>query len=380
MLRYAITDRRCGWARLRLSAADALIEQAARLAARGDIDYLQLREKDLPAAALAALARRISRSAAHACARSRPGAPKLLINSRADVAIAAGADGVHLTSSPGEITPAQVRSLYCRSRSAATPIVSLSCHSLEDVRAAHSAAPNLILLGPVFEKRVGDLSSVAKVSGLELLRQACTAAAPMPVLALGGITDETATECLATGATGVSQAFACSQRKPHGSFFAGTQMATPEPFREPLGDELLNLGESSRIDSCPTERRAIRRVQRPEHLPWLSTSVGHSNHVRWVLFALYYAILSNIPFGAASRWLGLLPVGWFCAEYAQVGLLALFIPGWLAAALLFVTMAGDLIAAVGKTYYLGPFDCLSNTALLLQLPMHRLSPSQWLSF
>ena len=100
MLRYAITDR--------LRFADesgqqaeparqaALLAQAARLAADG-IDFLQLREKDLSAAALASLARRLL-ATLRACP-THP-APRLLINSRADIAIATCADGVHLTSSP----------------------------------------------------------------------------------------------------------------------------------------------------------------------------------------------------------------------------------------------------------------------------------------
>ena len=200
MLQYAITDRR------RLGAteaqrADALVEQAMRLAARGDIDYLQLREKDLSPAALAILARRVLEAlCTHAPDPARR--TKLLINSRVDVAIAVGADGVHLTSSPGELTPAQVLQLYSEA-SMPAPIMSVSCHSLEDVRAAHRAAPELIVFGPVFEKRVGD-QLVAEGCGLELLRQACAAAAPIPVLALGGITEENTAGCLAAGAKGIA--------------------------------------------------------------------------------------------------------------------------------------------------------------------------------
>ena len=206
VLRYAITDRR----RLGTSEAaraDALVEQAARLAARGDIDFLQLREKDLRPTALTALARRIL-DALHAPGRTQR--VKLLINSRANVAVAVGADGVHLTSSPDELTPAQVRQLY-KEASLPVPIVSVSCHSLDDIDRITDSAPDLILFAPVYEKRVAHSSApasahqlVAEGIGLKLLRQACAAAAPIPVLALGGVTDGNAAECLDAGAAGVA--------------------------------------------------------------------------------------------------------------------------------------------------------------------------------
>jgi thiamine-phosphate pyrophosphorylase len=241
MLRYAITDRR-RFGGSEAERAESLVAQAARLAARGDIDFLQLREKDLPPAALAALARNILETLrAHMPDRASPGGPfiprasrdewggvarrpRLLINSRADVALAVRADGVHLTSAPGELTPAQVRALYA-SAGEPPPIVSLSCHTVVEVvaaRGSHSdaglcfaldpaTAPDLILFGPVFEKRIADHSApkssdqlISSGSGLELLRQACAAASPVPVLALGGITEENTSACLAAGAAGIA--------------------------------------------------------------------------------------------------------------------------------------------------------------------------------
>jgi thiamine-phosphate pyrophosphorylase len=226
MLRYAITDR------IRFPGDEparqaALLAQAARLAAEG-IDYLQLREKDLSAAALASLARRLL---ATLRANSTRPAPKLLINSRADIAIATGADGVHLTSAPGSLTPAEVRTLYVTA-SLPAPIVSLSCHTLAEVARAASFAPDerptLILFGPVFEKVVAenvvaeeavDMNGAAedrvleksaasrKISmgvGLDLLRATCLTAAPIPVLALGGVTHTTTAATLAAGAAGVA--------------------------------------------------------------------------------------------------------------------------------------------------------------------------------
>jgi len=204
MLRYAITDR------VRLADASAqqaeparqaaLLAQAERLAAEG-IDFLQLRERDLSAADLASLARNLL-----ATLRAHNPATRLLVNSRADVAIATHADGVHMTSSPNELTPAQVRALYAAA-ALPDPIISLSCHTLADVARAASSAPDerptLILFGPVFEKVVGN-KLVTAGAGLDLLRAACAAAAPIPVLALGGITRANTDICLDAGAAGVA--------------------------------------------------------------------------------------------------------------------------------------------------------------------------------
>ena len=211
LLRYAITDR----ARLAAESGQqaepqrqaALLAQAARLAAEG-IDFLQLRERDLSDADLASLARRLLATLrANPTRRSANSPrPKLLINSRADIAIATHADGVHLTSSPNELTPAQIRTLYAAA-SLPEPVISLSCHTLAEVARAASAAPNerptLILFGPVFEKVVAD-ELVAAGTGLDLLRAACVAAAPIPVLALGGITRANTVSCLDAGAAGIA--------------------------------------------------------------------------------------------------------------------------------------------------------------------------------
>jgi thiamine-phosphate pyrophosphorylase len=195
MLRYAITDR------LRLGADEptrqaALLRQAARLAKEG-VDFLQLREKDLPAGALADLARKLRETL-----RKRGSNTKLLINSRADIALAHHADGVHLTSSPGELTPGQIRALY-PGANLSLPVISVSCHSLAEADAAHDAGATHILFGPVFEKRVGSLL-ISEGLGLAALTAACKAAAPIPVLALGGATKANTAACLSAGAAGIA--------------------------------------------------------------------------------------------------------------------------------------------------------------------------------
>lgn len=190
MLRYAIVDDTCTSAHL------------TRLAANG-IDYVQLRAKHLPAGQLATLARTLL--------DALTGTPtRLLINTRADVALATRAHGVHLTSSPGELTPHQIRTLY---RNAPNPLIpvpctSLSCHTLADVHRAVTLAPDLILFGPIFEKRVPATRDQAEFLqpgiGLHALEAAVRAAHGIPVLALGGITQQNTSACLQAGAAGIA--------------------------------------------------------------------------------------------------------------------------------------------------------------------------------
>ncbi len=172
----------------------ALTAQCARWAREG-IDTIQLREKDLTAAALAQVARGILEAIGGS-------STKLLINSRADVAVTTGAQGVHLTAAPGELTPTQVRKIYA-AVNAPAPIVTISCHTLEEVRRAALHKPEAILFAPVFGKTVTG-GAVIAAAGLDRLHEACIAAAPTPVYALGGVTQENAPSCIEAGAEGIA--------------------------------------------------------------------------------------------------------------------------------------------------------------------------------
>ena len=185
MLRYAITDRTLlpGDESARRAA---LIAQAQRLAADG-VDYLQLREKDLSEGDLAALARSLM-----AAIREVGGPTQLLLSGPPTLAQYAGANGVHLAST----TFAQ------NLQSPHGLLVSASCHTLNDVRRACEFA-DLILFAPVFEKRVEGEVVVPGV-GLDRLHEACLLAGDVPVLALGGVTEANALECLQAGAAGVA--------------------------------------------------------------------------------------------------------------------------------------------------------------------------------
>ncbi len=174
-------------------------------AARAGVDYIQLREKDLSARELEELARqamRILLATRHSslATQASPLATRLLINSRTDVALAAGAHGVHLRSD--DISPRDVRrlcSLASRHSSlAARPFFAgVSCHTVAEVARAAADRASFALFGPVFEK-----DGVATPGGLERLRRACRQR--VPVLALGGVTLENAGLCLAAGARGIA--------------------------------------------------------------------------------------------------------------------------------------------------------------------------------
>jgi len=195
VIRCAITDG-VRFGNSAVARQVGLLADAVRWAELG-VDFVQLREKTLAAGELVELARAII-DVFH----EQGGTTKLLVNGRPDVAIAAGADGVHLTSSPSGLTAAQVRTLFAES-GRGEAVVGMSCHTLEDVDRAREAGADLILFGPVFEKRVGG-ELVAEGVGLEALRKVCEASGATPVLALGGVDEENLTDCLDAGSAGIA--------------------------------------------------------------------------------------------------------------------------------------------------------------------------------
>ena len=185
LLLYYITDRGqlAGDERGR---RQRLLEKISE-AARSGVDYIQLREKDLSSRELEELA-----SDAMGCIAGT--ATKLLINSRADVALAVGAHGVHLRSR--DISPEDVRKIWREAGGGAVPIVAVSCHRKQEVAAAKQSGADFVVFGPVFEK------SGRAVVGLDELRAACRHG--IPILALGGVTFENAGICIEAGAAGIA--------------------------------------------------------------------------------------------------------------------------------------------------------------------------------
>jgi thiamine-phosphate pyrophosphorylase len=168
-------------------------------AARAGVDFIQLREKDLPARELEALARQAVRICRET--RNQKRETKLLINSRCDVALAAGADGVHLPSD--DISPSDARAVWSSVRSrnekreTRNALIAVSCHTADEVRLAEAQGADFAVFGPVFEKVGTSLRA-----GLDALRSACLG--QMPVLAIGGVTLANARACLEAGAAGIA--------------------------------------------------------------------------------------------------------------------------------------------------------------------------------
>ena len=177
-LRYYITDR------TPLGGTEALLRSIARNAADG-VDLVQIREKNLAPRALLELVRRAIRVASPA---------RVLVNGRLDVALAAGAHGVHL---PSDSLPP----LECRRIAPPGFLIGVSCHSIEDVRRAESEGADFAVFGPVFY--TPSKASYGAPQGIDRLREAA-AAVRMPVLALGGINASNQGECLAAGAAGIA--------------------------------------------------------------------------------------------------------------------------------------------------------------------------------
>ena len=187
-----------------------LLNKIAEAASQG-IDYIQIREKDMPTPELESLAHeavQILRGQELATGKRQP-ATALLINSRTDIALATQAAGVHLPAN--DVSPEDVRTAWKRREGksgAGTPtreisprdlLIAVSCHSPQEVTQAAANQATFAVFAPVFEKRDAPGSIP---TGLASLRQACRA--KIPVLALGGVTLENAQSCLQAGAAGIA--------------------------------------------------------------------------------------------------------------------------------------------------------------------------------
>jgi thiamine-phosphate diphosphorylase len=182
-----VTDRRSIELERSGDSAAALVALAARVA-RAGVDWIEIREKDLGGRALFDLVSAVV---------ARAGSARILVNDRLDVALAAGAAGVHLA---GTSVPVAAARELCR-RLAPGMMIGKSCHSMEEAVEAHEGDADYIFFGPIFPTP----SKVAygPPQGIERLREVCATVA-IPVIAIGGITAENAGACIAAGAGGIA--------------------------------------------------------------------------------------------------------------------------------------------------------------------------------
>jgi thiamine-phosphate pyrophosphorylase len=175
---YLITDfMRIGKSRFLGALEEAL---------QGGVRSLQLREKNMGPKDLLTLALEIKPLLQRYNA-------KLFINDRADIAVMAGADGVHLTET--SVQASEVKNNF------PDLIVGVSTHSLEGARLAETQDADFITFSPIYE--TPSKTSYGPPQGLDPLRQV-TQSVRLPVLALGGINLHRVPECLEHGAFGVA--------------------------------------------------------------------------------------------------------------------------------------------------------------------------------
>jgi thiamine-phosphate pyrophosphorylase len=164
------------------SENDLLLE-TLRLAVKAGIELVQIREKSLPARYLFELA-------AEAAAMARGSNTRVLLNERFDIAIAAGLDGVHLTST--SISVERVRENVPDGF-----LIGVSTHSTSEVAAARDSGADFALLGPIFAT-----PGKGDPIGLEELGSICGSVAPFPVIGVGGIDASNSQAVIDSGAAG----------------------------------------------------------------------------------------------------------------------------------------------------------------------------------
>jgi thiamine-phosphate pyrophosphorylase len=179
---HAILDvdvaTRAGWAPSDL--AQAFLDGGAPL--------IQVRAKQLPSDAFLQLCDQVVELA-------QPYGTTVIVNDRPDIARLAGASGVHLGQD--DLAPAAARALMGERK-----LLGYSTHSVTQVETAGSEPVDYIAVGPIFGTRTKATGYDAV--GLELVAEAARRAQGRPIVAIGGITLETAPAVIAAGAAGVA--------------------------------------------------------------------------------------------------------------------------------------------------------------------------------
>lgn len=175
---YLITDQKLNPSGDLLESIEASFQAGVRL--------LQIREKEMLGGPLYRLAESVKKLAEQFHV-------KFLINDRADIAAAIGADGVHLGSRG--ISLNNVRDVFGEKM-----LLGYSAHTVEEAKVASCLGADFVTLSPIFPTRK---KFTGPIMGLEGLRTACSEV-DIPVYALGGITPENVSDTLEAGAYGVA--------------------------------------------------------------------------------------------------------------------------------------------------------------------------------
>lgn len=187
---YLVTDRA-------LCLGRSLLDVVAA-AVRGGVSMVQLREKHCDSRDFVALARALKTLLA-------PASVPLLINDRVDIALACGAEGVHVGQS--DMAVADVRALM-----GSKALVGLSVENMDDIKAAEQLAVDYLGVGPVFP--TATKPDHCPPWGIEGLRKA-RLASRLPMVAIGSVNEKNAAQVMATGMDGVAVVSAlCSAAQP----------------------------------------------------------------------------------------------------------------------------------------------------------------------
>jgi thiamine-phosphate pyrophosphorylase len=191
-----VTDRRSLASATPSDLLPALVQKMEALASAG-VDWIQLREKDLSGKELAWVTREsMRRRSVHS---KGPGAARILVNDRLDVALAERAGGVHLGENG--LSVAEAKRLCEAHTSGKDFLIGVSCHSLEAAKSAAGDGASYLLFGPVFA--TPSKAAFGAPQGLGPLTEVCRSVS-IPILAIGGVTLENAAACFAAGASGIA--------------------------------------------------------------------------------------------------------------------------------------------------------------------------------
>ena len=160
------------------------------------MDFIQIREKDLDDRSLFEMTR-------HVVDLAHGSKSRILVNGRADIALAAGADGVHLPSDSFRVS--EIRPWFPEKY-----LIGVSVHTRSEVRRACGDGADYLILGHIFP--TPSKSAYGHPLGLEYLRKVCVGAS-IPVFGLGGIQADRIESVLDSGAAGVA-GISLFQKKP----------------------------------------------------------------------------------------------------------------------------------------------------------------------